>query len=416
MADLPHKNKDYFQYIQKLFQSIPNNIKDLNQIFFDNKCPFFDLISKEEISKEFLKYYNNLKNLVFELEALFPEKELSLLKTCQKKVKKVLTRKQVALLFLLSFFNLIKINEKNNCNYFVVSNVLYYSKVSFLFEFGKCFLNYLTQIGKWLSEGNKILDEEIIYVRDNIENLDYNDKELCELNLNEKDSLFEGDASYCVDFANKYIGGGVLRGGSVQEEILFTIEPEAMVSMLFMEVMDKNDAIGIYNTIQYSKYKGYKNKFEFQGNAITNDTQIKKHKIIAIDAFPMKKLSNPNDNYNQVIIMRDIHKAYVGFNLINYENKNEPKTIATGNWGCGAFGGNHELKFIQQWIAASFAGVKRLDYYTFGNKKMLGAVEHYKEIKDKFKNANNLYQSLVFNQLDDNKIIESLLNLPNNNQ
>ncbi|KAG0340787.1 hypothetical protein BG004_006281 [Podila humilis] len=27
--------------------------------------------------------------------------------------------------------------------------------------------------------------------------------------------------------------------------------------------------------------------------------------------------------------------------------------IATGNWGCGAFGGHLELKFVLQWIAAS---------------------------------------------------------------
>ena len=27
--------------------------------------------------------------------------------------------------------------------------------------------------------------------------------------------------------------------------------------------------------------------------------------------------------------------------------------IATGNWGCGAFGGDPELKAIIQWLAAS---------------------------------------------------------------
>jgi poly(ADP-ribose) glycohydrolase len=29
--------------------------------------------------------------------------------------------------------------------------------------------------------------------------------------------------------------------------------------------------------------------------------------------------------------------------------------IATGNWGCGAFRGDRQLKFIIQWIAASLA-------------------------------------------------------------
>ena len=30
------------------------------------------------------------------------------------------------------------------------------------------------------------------------------------------------------------------------------------------------------------------------------------------------------------------------------EDEGKRPTIATGNWGCGAFGGDRELKFIQQ--------------------------------------------------------------------
>lgn len=36
-----------------------------------------------------------------------------------------------------------------------------------------------------------------------------------------------------VDFANKYIGGGVLSHGAVQEEILFVLYPELIISRLF---------------------------------------------------------------------------------------------------------------------------------------------------------------------------------------
>ena len=48
-----------------------------------------------------------------------------------------------------------------------------------------------------------------------------------------------------MDFANKYIGGGVLREGSVQEEIRFVICPELIVSLLFTEVLDPNEAVVI---------------------------------------------------------------------------------------------------------------------------------------------------------------------------
>ena len=46
-----------------------------------------------------------------------------------------------------------------------------------------------------------------------------------------------------VDFANKKIGGGVLAGGRVQEEIHFCICPELIISRLIMDHMDPNEAI-----------------------------------------------------------------------------------------------------------------------------------------------------------------------------
>ena len=48
-----------------------------------------------------------------------------------------------------------------------------------------------------------------------------------------------------VDFANKYIGGGVLGEGCVQEEIRFVICPELLVSLLFTDVLDDKEAIVI---------------------------------------------------------------------------------------------------------------------------------------------------------------------------
>ena len=46
-----------------------------------------------------------------------------------------------------------------------------------------------------------------------------------------------------MDFANSCIGGGVLTGGRVQEEIRFCICPELLVSLLIMDEMDNNEAI-----------------------------------------------------------------------------------------------------------------------------------------------------------------------------
>ncbi|KAK0180251.1 hypothetical protein PV327_005916 [Microctonus hyperodae] len=45
--------------------------------------------------------------------------------------------------------------------------------------------------------------------------------------------------------------------------------------------------------------------------------------------------------------------------------------VVTGNWGCGSrLKGDPQLKLVIQWLAASFAGVPRLIYYTCGNPNL----------------------------------------------
>lgn len=46
-----------------------------------------------------------------------------------------------------------------------------------------------------------------------------------------------------VDFANKYVGGGVIGHGCVQEEIRFMICPEMIVSRLITEVLEDNEVL-----------------------------------------------------------------------------------------------------------------------------------------------------------------------------
>ncbi|XP_021344313.1 uncharacterized protein LOC110444240, partial [Mizuhopecten yessoensis] len=41
------------------------------------------------------------------------------------------------------------------------------------------------------------------------------------------------------------------------------------------------------------------------------------------------------------------------------------RPLSTGNWGCGAFRGDCHLKSMLQWMAASYAGVPNIFYYTF---------------------------------------------------
>lgn len=46
-----------------------------------------------------------------------------------------------------------------------------------------------------------------------------------------------------VDFASSWVGGGVLSSGLVQEEILFLMSPELIVSRLFTERLANNECL-----------------------------------------------------------------------------------------------------------------------------------------------------------------------------
>ena len=415
---LPHSNQMILPNIISSFSQPVFDMNTLNLIFFGNRCPFFPLIQQYYPLEafEFLKAYPYLRQLALNITNILPN-EIPLLQQMEIFNKNELTRKQVALLFMLSFFGLIPQSMNNKLNVFNVSAVLF-AKNGTKFEFGRCFLNYLTTIGKWLSQNDPILEEKIIYLRESINRYNlrfenFNLTNLCPVNFIPQGSLITGNSSYCVDFANQYIGGGTLLGGCVQEEILFAINPEAIVAMLFMEKMHECDAIGIFNVIQYSSYDGYKNTFTFTGNCVINcfASQIKRRRLIAIDASCKvdPNLNSMDLNTYQQNINRDIYKAYSGFYLINSENMFE-KSIATGNWGCGIFGGNPQLKFIEQWIAASFAGAQRLDYFTFNDQSMQYLMQFYQNIMNKFRFANNLYRALIYNKLDMTKLVECLLN------
>lgn len=57
-----------------------------------------------------------------------------------------------------------------------------------------------------------------------------------------------------VDFASSRIGGGVLGSGLVQEEILFLINPELIVSRLFTEKLEDNECLIITGNDEMISY------------------------------------------------------------------------------------------------------------------------------------------------------------------
>ena len=407
----PHKFKDLWDRTKEIFNTEIKTISDINTTFYEGKSKLFKEIEESypEEGKEFIKIYKNICSLVLDLENIFKD-EIKILKSNTTDFI-ILNRKQVALIFILGFFNIfsfdmkkMQVNPRYNFNDILNSN-----KGPDLSK-GRSFLNYITVIGKWLEENNPLLEEKISFIREkkdfNIKNFN-EEKKLCHIEIIKEGSLFDSDASFCIDFANMFIGGGVLSGGCVQEEILFAVEPEAIVSIFLMEKMEENDAIRIDNLIQYSKYSGYGWSFKYEENAIKDNNKIIKHNIIAIDAI----CSFSSGGVEKEYVERDLIKAYIGFNLINFNNDNIlklKKTIATGNWGCGAFGGDFELKFIQQWLAASYAGVEKLYYYTFKRKEMDSIVDNLEKLK--LLDLDDLYLKIMAKTLIKGEVLDIVLN------
>ena len=246
-----------------------------------------------------------------------------------------------------------------------------------------------------------------------------------------------------ADFANEYLGGGVLMGGNVQEEIRFSICPECLVSMLVCPRMRPHEAVLLTGVKQYATYSGYGDRFECTGPAegpsdnsaagaaggakrrtrgrgapaapsasVAADADadgVGEH-LIAIDAVPYAFQMGARAQYNQDAMLRELlklraalgdgggyddeqtaaqapgegepspkrpatkgkHAAAVTGSIEGGSGSRRP--FATGNWGCGVFGGDARLKALLQWMAASRAG-RAVLYFPFGDPRVSGLRE-----------------------------------------
>lgn len=165
-----------------------------------------------------------------------------------------------------------------------------------------------------------------------------------------------------VDFANRFVGGGVLSQGCVQEEIRFVISPELIVARLFTECLADNEALIVFGFERFSTYKGYAASFQFAGDFVDTTPldcfRRKKSQLVAIDAIAYDL---PQEQFDDAAVLRDANKAYAGF-FCDDENNKAP--IASGLWGCGAFNGDPVRSAIIQLIACAQSG-RNLAFYTF---------------------------------------------------
>ncbi|CAD8100734.1 unnamed protein product [Paramecium sonneborni] len=377
IQSLNGKPKKGLMALQSVIKAL--NKQDRNQ-FFENTIP-----KMAKYSIELLK--NSLKKELIVSEGIFQ-----------------FTRKEIYQFLSLAFFGLLK-NQLGrfpspcNLTYILEERT----------EKVKCYLHYFMKANE--EQENEIVTIERITFNQNYhihqffpkyqENTSLDLQQWSNCNKNLKNIEFvdqyieEQQDSLLVDFANKYIGGGVLYSGCVQEEILFTIMPENIIAVLFCEVLKNNEVVIVKNTIRYSDYNGYHYTFQFVKRAPKNLNQ----NILVLDAQNYKY--NPMRQYQPDEILREINKAFIGFSLQQQaEEKEFLMPISTGKWGCGAFKGDCELKTLIQLIAFS-ASIKREDqqrkmiFSTFKDKKMQSFKRDLDDIIQKYKNIGNLFQQLL---------------------
>lgn len=177
----------------------------------------------------------------------------------------------------------------------------------------------------------------------------------------------DGKGLLQVDFANKYLGGGVLSHGCVQEEIRFVICPELLCSRLFTEYLADNECMTIMGIERFNYYDGYASTFKWTGDyedrTPFDSFRRRKCSLVAIDAVPFHSKSQ---QYQEEMLKRELNKAYVGF---KHDLSTSAPGVATGNWGCGAFNGNKHLKSLLQ-LMACVVTERPLVYFTFGDKML----------------------------------------------
>ncbi|KAG8036804.1 hypothetical protein G9C98_004126 [Cotesia typhae] len=355
------------------------NNKYASQWNFAALHSFFEEIDDEETRIFFEQLLPKIIRLALELPALVTCPIPLLKKHSNQSIS--LSQLQVASLLANSFLctfphrNAVTSNSEYASYPFINFNGLFSGhtrnprKLSVKIEKLKCIIHYFRRVTASHPEGTITIQRQSIS-RNDCPRWDRVKCPLPLLHINSEGTIEDQGAGLLqVDFANKFVGGGVLNSGCVQEEIRFVICPELLVTMLVTEVLDDTEALIVIGAERYCNYKGYSDTFKFANNHVDNTPRDssgrRKTSIVAIDAL---FFTHAYRQYQGRNIIRELNKAFVGFILKEMSNT-QPLGIATGNWGCGAFRGDPYLKSLIQLMAAA-VNRRPVVYFTFGDKKL----------------------------------------------
>ena len=126
---------------------------------------------------------------------------------------------------------------------------------------------------------------------------------------------------------------------------------------------------------KFSNYSGYGGGFRFAGSYIDENPvdglNRSSTSIACIDA--LEGCGGIKHQCAAVQFKRELVKSYCGFSCDESIEKEgdaiRKLPVASGNWGCGMFGGSKGVKTVIQWISASLC-CRELHYYTFKDAEL----------------------------------------------
>lgn len=255
----------------------------------------------------------------------------------------------------------------------------------------QCIMELFTRVRGRPLPGRLSIERRVAPPRDE-STWSYERAPLTPLTVDEEGFIEDAEAHLQADFANRYLGGGVLSGGCVQEEIRFSVSPELLAAMIVSPMMEAREAIVVHGAERFAAVRGYGYKLAFDGAFTDASPRLADGtpdvSVVAFDALDFRR-GNASTQYEPARMLRELEKCRAAF---LHDNRALP--VATGNWGAGVFLGDPQLKAVLQWIAAS-ACKRSLRYYTVGDERVQGLAAFAAAAMKRFDTAGALWKRLL---------------------
>ena len=259
---LPHQTP-YWEQVAQILNGIKDNmtadIKELtksfnaiNSLYQPNSSPLYlktlnkAIITNAEPCSLIFQLVPYIAELALRVDQLFPE-PIPLLVQGNSRTLSV-TRIQVACILANAFFNTISpqsISMQMLTLVDILEIMFFASQISKL----TCLIEYFRRIRDHELKGDSEYLKRVISVERrfltsvNTPKFRESAQPLSTFKSFPTGLIEDAHGMLQADFANKYIGGGVLSTGNVQEEIRFVISPECLFSIMICEVMLPNESI-----------------------------------------------------------------------------------------------------------------------------------------------------------------------------